>query len=780
MSRLRGNWIICAAALWGFCGHAFASTTATITVNGSEQSGDTNTITIAFNGFAETVHYGQASTAASIASALAGTFSRDYLQAGLCASVTTTGGSTILFKLRGGAPFGQLDVTGSTTSFSLTSSGFASQSSSTLYDAGSVTLTVANSGGTVYSKTTSYGEGATTTSVAEGLAGSDGSVNVTATNDTLYIDATGTGASTDYSYTMASTWNSAFTNPSFQGSPSGGSLQGGDNSGGSQQTVYSYSITNGGGGSGYDPVGNVLNYTDSVTGTWSMTTSGGGSGYDTLNRLIAASPTAGPYQGLTVAWSYDPFGNRTSENFSGTASGSVGIPASTGYTFNANNQIQTSQGSSPPSYDASGDVTCDNYNSGSGKCQGGNQYLYDAEGQVCAAFNILTGQMTGYVYDAEGNRVAKGNITSWNCDPTANGFTAAGNEKDYILGPGGEQVTEVTQDADGSIWWQRTYVYAGGALFATYDPVADTPNQPLPSFRFTDWLGTLRASTDAYGALQSICDGLPYGNGEGCGGNTPDPRYFSNKERDQETFNDYFGARYYESLNGRFLTPDWSAKVEPVPYAKLDNPQSLNLYAYVGNNPLTGVDSDGHFGCNEAPQFCGSISGAAEAGTNEPGDAKYVAVNSGGDGAQQQTDNKPVGSTTVGSLEKTMTHEDGSLSTPKGGDPTELEKGKTALANAIINGAEAPHPPLVATPTVPASGQDAQIMRDAYTNRANGGADPVNGRTFYGTSHTPPDRLHSRPIGNGRQSVYAHFGPFHDSIGRGRDTYIYIYNAPGH
>jgi hypothetical protein len=24
----------------------------------------------------------------------------------------------------------------------------------------------------------------------------------------------------------------------------------------------------------------------------------------------------------------------------------------------------------------------------------------------------------------------------------------------------------------------------------------------------------------------------------------------------------------------------------PVPYAKLDNPQSLNLYAYVGNNPL--------------------------------------------------------------------------------------------------------------------------------------------------------------------------------------------------
>jgi RHS repeat-associated protein len=50
------------------------------------------------------------------------------------------------------------------------------------------------------------------------------------------------------------------------------------------------------------------------------------------------------------------------------------------------------------------------------------------------------------------------------------------------------------------------------------------------------------------------------------------------KERDQESGNDYFGARYYSSAMGRFLSPDWSAKVKPVPYAKLDNPQSLNLY----------------------------------------------------------------------------------------------------------------------------------------------------------------------------------------------------------
>jgi RHS repeat-associated protein len=68
----------------------------------------------------------------------------------------------------------------------------------------------------------------------------------------------------------------------------------------------------------------------------------------------------------------------------------------------------------------------------------------------------------------------------------------------------------------------------------------------------------------------------------------------SGKERDTESGNDYFGARYYASTMGRFLSPDWAAKVEPVPYAKLDDPQSLNLYSYVRNNPLSRADKDGH------------------------------------------------------------------------------------------------------------------------------------------------------------------------------------------
>jgi RHS repeat-associated protein len=53
-------------------------------------------------------------------------------------------------------------------------------------------------------------------------------------------------------------------------------------------------------------------------------------------------------------------------------------------------------------------------------------------------------------------------------------------------------------------------------------------------------------------------------------------------------------ARYYASNDARFLTPDWSSVPEAVPYANLQNPQSLNLYDYVGDNPLGGIDANGH------------------------------------------------------------------------------------------------------------------------------------------------------------------------------------------
>ena len=195
-----------------------------------------------------------------------------------------------------------------------------------------------------------------------------------------------------------------------------------------------------------------------------------------------------------------------------------------------------------------------------------------------------------YIYDAEGNRVAKGSahpvlaggVYTLSCDTTQNGFS----QTNAYLNRGGQQLTELTSSDNGAHWaWAHTNVWTGAGLSATYSP---NGSQIMLNFHFTDWLGTRRVLTDYAGVVQQTCQSFPFGNGESCP-TTPTENLFTGKERDTESGNDYFGARYYASSMGRFLVPDWSAKVTPVPYAKLDNPQSLNLYAYVGNNPLVAL-----------------------------------------------------------------------------------------------------------------------------------------------------------------------------------------------
>ena len=114
-----------------------------------------------------------------------------------------------------------------------------------------------------------------------------------------------------------------------------------------------------------------------------------------------------------------------------------------------------------------------------------------------------------------------------------------------------------------------------------------------------DQINSSRLISDGYGYPIWQATFLPYGEeyGPQIGAN----HYkFGGKERDSESGLDYFGARYYGSALGRWLTPDWAAKATAVPYAEFADPQSLNLYGYVRNIPTTKVDVDGH-GCGEMP-----------------------------------------------------------------------------------------------------------------------------------------------------------------------------------
>jgi RHS repeat-associated protein len=117
-------------------------------------------------------------------------------------------------------------------------------------------------------------------------------------------------------------------------------------------------------------------------------------------------------------------------------------------------------------------------------------------------------------------------------------------------------------------------------------------------FYVEDFLGTSRVVTQNNGAVCYDGDFTPFG-GELPWTNTCPAQNnykFEGKERDTVTSNDDFGARSYSWRFGRWLSADWSAVPVPVPYANLTNPQTLNLYSMVADDPESFADLDGHQG----------------------------------------------------------------------------------------------------------------------------------------------------------------------------------------
>ena len=167
-----------------------------------------------------------------------------------------------------------------------------------------------------------------------------------------------------------------------------------------------------------------------------------------------------------------------------------------------------------------------------------------------------------YTYDGDGRRVKKG------------------TSKLYWYGVSGEVLVETDTAGNNP----AEYVFFNGQRIARRDPSGTV------YYYFEDHLGTSRVIVQA--GQNTACydaDFYPFG-GERVITNTCAQNYkFTGKERDSETGNDYFGARFYASNLGRFLSADPLF----VTKERLRDPQQLNLFTYVRNNPLRYVDPDG-------------------------------------------------------------------------------------------------------------------------------------------------------------------------------------------
>ncbi|HEV2381591.1 MAG TPA: RHS repeat-associated core domain-containing protein [Terriglobia bacterium] len=204
-----------------------------------------------------------------------------------------------------------------------------------------------------------------------------------------------------------------------------------------------------------------------------------------------------------------------------------------------------------------------------------NHPRYDAEGRISADTNLNTQTF----YDAQGRR-------------------------DIIKAPSLQYPDYYVYDLQDHPLgiWNPAYAYFRGEYYAGGRHVANFSN--LLMFMHPDWLGTEHYRTESNGTLYGSCQNDPFGDNMWCSEAQGDlsPVHFTGKERDYSgTANpdglDYFGARYYSSNMARFMSPDWAAKPTAVPYAMLGDPQSLNLYTYVVDDPMSMIDPDGHQDC---------------------------------------------------------------------------------------------------------------------------------------------------------------------------------------
>jgi len=141
------------------------------------------------------------------------------------------------------------------------------------------------------------------------------------------------------------------------------------------------------------------------------------------------------------------------------------------------------------------------------------------------------------------------------------------------------------------------YFYEGESLACQLDIGELAPEEEgfyEPKFLMLDHLGSTRAEITFEGAgltptVSGSYDYMPYGQFINVLAETTEQVCFTGKPRDPESGLDEFGPRFFNGFNCRFIGVDLMS-VTP---ARVKDPQQLNLYTYVRNNPINFVDPTG-------------------------------------------------------------------------------------------------------------------------------------------------------------------------------------------
>lgn len=182
-----------------------------------------------------------------------------------------------------------------------------------------------------------------------------------------------------------------------------------------------------------------------------------------------------------------------------------------------------------------------------------------------------------YVYDSTGARVRK--VTQ---RLTAGGLKVV----DKVYFDGCELLRTVPDSGQPTVDRTGLSVDGGGRILMLFQ-WPDGSQPPQYRFQFSTLTGSAALELDPTGQVISYEEFFPYGGTSIIAGNSQtevaakDYR-FGGKECDDATGLMVFPERYYVSWMGRWLSPDPNGPVD-----------SLNLYEYVGGNPLSYADETG-------------------------------------------------------------------------------------------------------------------------------------------------------------------------------------------
>jgi RHS repeat-associated protein len=328
-------------------------------------------------------------------------------------------------------------------------------------------------------------------------------------------------------------------------------------------------------------------------------------GYDAADQLQAAtlkSTDVAPAILKRYGYSYDPAGNRTSEQ--------VDDPVMAD-SHNARNQLASRQAggtvtfrgtvSEPATVNVAGlpaVVMPDNRFEGRAPVPSGTSTVQvqaqDPSGNVGTnTYEISqSGQAASYTYDPNGNLISDGSSTyTWDAADRLVRVSQGSTELARFAYDGlGRRAQKVANGVT------RTFVYDGEDIIEerlstgatnryVHGPGADQPlsrleNGAVGSYYVADHLGSVVQETTPAGVVSLTREYTPYGNllqGAGTSGYA-----FAGREWDADVGLYYYRSRYYDPKLGRFLSED------PIGFD-----ESVNFYGYVRGNPVNLIDPSG-------------------------------------------------------------------------------------------------------------------------------------------------------------------------------------------